>query len=179
MKRISVWNRFAASAAMGLSLATVCGGQTFTASTPAAPGTGPFATTAKVEIDAAQGPLQLKREEQIAVMFLTSIENINRNCMLHAQRACTMAELMHGSPASVEHLKFNPGVDPNYTYTFASGGSAWEARAIPKKPGLTGFCFMSRSVGTTVATYNPKGPAGWTDLELTGRSIDGDSFDTM
>jgi hypothetical protein len=162
-----------------MGLAAACGGQTFTAPSPAAPGTGPFATTAKVEMDTAQGPLQLKREEQIAVMFLTSIENINRNCLIHAQRACTMTELMQGSAASVEHLKFNPGVDPNYTYQFGSGGMAWEVRAIPKKPGLTGFCFMGRSVGTTIATYNPKGPAGWIDKELTGRSIEGDSFDTM
>jgi hypothetical protein len=130
-------------------------------------------------MDGAQGALPLKREEQIAAMFLTAIENINRNCLIHAQRACTMAELMKGSPASVEHLKFSPGVDPNYTYTFASGGQAWQALAIPKKPGLTGFCFMGRGIATSVATYNPKGAAGWTDMELTGRSIEGDGFDTM
>jgi hypothetical protein len=30
------------------------------------PTTGPFSTTAKVEINDAKGPIQLKREEQIA-----------------------------------------------------------------------------------------------------------------
>lgn len=41
-------------------------------------------------------------------------------------------------------------------------GMAWEARANLKKPWLSGFCWMSRGVGTTITTYNPAGPAGWT-----------------
>jgi hypothetical protein len=171
------WSIIAAAAGFGFTV--LCGAQTFTAPAQAAPGTGPFATQAKVDMEDSHGPLQLKREEQIAVMFLTAIENINRNCLMHAQRACTMTELMKGSAASVEHLKYNPGVDPNYTYAFASGGMAWQALAIPKKPGLTGFCFMARSIGTTITTYKPNGQAGWIDKELTNRSIDGDSFDTM
>jgi len=75
-----------------------------------------------------------------------------------------------------DHLKSDPKVDPNYTYTLAASGMAWEAHANPKRPGLSGFCYMSRSIGTTVTTYNPTGNAGWTDKEIMGRGIDGDSF---
>lgn len=171
------WMRYVLAA--GLGVAATCGAQTFTAAASAAPGSGPFATAAKVDMEDARGKLQLKREEQIALMFLSAIENIERNCELNGQRACPMGEVLKGSKVSGEHLKFNPGVDPNYTYTLSAGWTAWEAHATPKKPGLTGFCFMSRTIGTTVTTYNPSGAAGWTDRELTNRSIEGDGFDTM
>lgn len=142
------------------------------------PDSGPFATKAKVEDEDAKGPIQLKREEQIALMFLTAAEQIEHDCQLKLQRACSFSELMSG--AGGEHLKFDPTkTDPNYTYTFAAGGMAWEVHANAKKPGLKGFCFMSRSIGTTVTTYSSTGKSGWTDTEIMGRSIEGDSFDVQ
>jgi hypothetical protein len=149
-----------------------------TAAAPAPPATGPFATTAKVEAEDSHGPIQLKREEQIALMFITAIEQIEHNCQLKLQRACSMAEAMSG--AGGEHLRFDPGrTDPNYSYTLIAGGMAWEAHANTKKPGLIGLCFMARSIGTTVTTYSKTGKSGWVDTDILNRSIEGDSFDTQ
>jgi hypothetical protein len=79
----------------------------------------------------------------------------------------------------IDHLKFNPKTDPNYTYTLAASGMAWEAHANAKKPGLSGFYFLGKTFpATTIATYNPAGTATAIDKDLTGRSIDGDSFAT-
>ncbi len=154
------------------------------ASTGAAlPTTGPFATKAKVEVEDSNGPVQLRREEQIAYMFLSAIENIEHDCQLTLQHVCPMAQILSGAYPSgthIEHLKFDPNkTDPNYTYTLAANGMAWEAHANPKKPGLKGFCFMARTIGTTTATYNPTRSAGWTDIELGNRGMEGDSFSTQ
>jgi hypothetical protein len=147
---------------------------------PAMPTTGPFATTAKVEIEDANGPVQLRREEQIAYMFLSAIEIIEHNCQLTLQHVCPMNQMLSGAypnGAGIEHLKFDPNkTDPNYVYTLAASGMAWEAHANPKRPGLKGFCFMARTIGTTTATYNPSGSAGWVDKELMNRGTEGDSF---
>jgi hypothetical protein len=144
------------------------------------PTTGPFATTAKIDIEDSKGPIQLKREEQIAYMFLSAIEIIEHDCQLTLQHVCRMDEMLSGSypkGTNIEHLKFDPNkTDPNYTYTLATGGMAWEAHANPKKPGLKAFCLMSRSIGTTTATYNSTGIAGWTSTELGNRGTEGDSF---
>jgi hypothetical protein len=117
-------------------------------------------------------------------MFLTAIENIERDCQIGAQRVCTFDQLLTGSAVingrHNQHLKFDPNkTDPNYTYAFAASGMAWEAHANAKKPGLLSFCFMSRSVGTTVTTYSATGTAGWVDKEVMGRGIEGDSFDVQ
>jgi hypothetical protein len=188
MEDAALWNRalnatevaaiYATAGSTGAASATGAGAS----AAAAAPGTGPFATTAKVDAEDANGPIKLKREEQIAIMFLGAMEEIEHDCQLSGQRVCTLDELLTGPTIGgrrLSHLKFNPKVDPNYTYTLAASGMAWEAHANPKKPGLAGFCWMSRSIGTTVTTYNPAGNAGWTDKEIMGRGIDGDSFATQ
>ncbi len=151
-------------------------------SSVAASGTGPFATSAKVEVEDSDGPVALKREEQIAIMFLTAIQNIERDCQGRAKRACTLDQLLAGPQAAdgshIDRLKFDPKLDPNYTYTLAASGLAWEAHATAKKPGLIGFCFLSRSFPTANAYYNRSGTATAIDKELPNRSIEGDSFAT-
>jgi hypothetical protein len=132
-------------------------------------GSGPFATTAKIEVDDSKGQVALKRPEQIAIMFLTAIQQIELNCQLNEKHACGMDEV-------AGRLKFDPKADPNYAYTLGANGVAWEAHANAKKPGLMGFCFLSNGVANVKATYNRGGTAGAIDDELTGRSIDGDSF---
>jgi hypothetical protein len=141
-------------------------------------GSGGLSTTAKVDADDASGPIKLIHEEQIAIMFMGAMEEIEHDCQLSLQHVCTFEQLLKGVNVNghVDRLKFDPKVDPNYTYTLAASGMAWEAHANPKKPGLSGFCWMSRSIGTTVTTYNPNGVAGWTDKEILGRGISGDSF---
>ena len=145
------------------------------------PTTGPFATKATVDIEDASGKVQLRREEQIAYIFLSAIEIIEHNCQLTLQQVCPLNQILAGSypPAgkNIEHLKFDPNkTDPNYTYTLAANGMAWEAHANPKKPFLKGFCFMSRDVGTTIVTYNKTGPSGYTDTPVGNRGMSGDSF---
>lgn len=141
--------------------------------------TEPFATKAKIEVEDGKGKLTLKREEEIAYMFMSAIEEIERSCMLNLKRACTMQEAL-ASSGQHEHLKFDPNkVDPNYSYTLWVGGMAYEAHANPKKPGLSGFCFMARDFGTVIATINPKGLSGWTNNPLMNRGVNGDSFATQ
>jgi len=164
------------------AVATTGAADTSTATAPT-PGTGPFATKAKVEVEDAKGPVHLKREEQIAYMFLSAIEIIEHECQLDFQHVCTFDQMLSGSypkGAVIEHLKFDPNkTDPNYTYTVAANGMAWEAHANPKKPGLAGMCDMARDIGTTVFTYNPGGNAGWTSTPFGNRGMEGDSFATQ
>lgn len=188
IEEVALWDRslkasevsaiYAASAATASSSAA----ETTTASAPT-PTTGPFATTAKVDIEDSKGKVILKREEQIAYMFLSAIEVIEHECQLDLQHACTMDQMLSGSyPAGshIEHLKFDPNkTDPNYTYTLAAGGMAWEAHANSKKPGLLGFCFMARDIGTVTASISKTGKAGWVDDPLGNRGMEGDSFATQ
>src|SRR5579862_7083931 len=144
--------------------------------------TGPFATIAKVAVEDENGPVKLKREEQIAIMFLTAIQSIQGNCQRDAGHACTLDQLVAGPVAEdgshLDKLKFDPKVDPNYTYTLVTSGKAWEAHANRTKPGLIGFCFLSKGDGFVSATYNSSGTAEAADKELTSRSIKDDSFTT-
>ena len=78
----------------------------------------------------------------------------------------------------IDRLKFDPRMDPNYTYTLATSGISWEAHATAKKRDLLGFYFVVRTFPQTIATYNPSGTSSVIDKELTGRSIEGDSFAT-
>jgi|HubBroStandDraft_1064217.scaffolds.fasta_scaffold42227_2 hypothetical protein len=187
---VALWNRalkpaevaaiYAASGATASPASA--GASAATVSAPTAP-SGPFATKAKVEIEDAKGPVQLKREEQIAYMFLSAIEVIEHECQLDFQHTCALDQLLSGTyPAGshADHLKFDLNkTDPNYAYSLAVNGMAWEAHATSKKPGLKGFCFMSRSVGTTTVTYSNTGPAGWTSTEVGNRGMEGDSFTTQ
>jgi hypothetical protein len=187
---VALWNRALKPAEVAAIYAASSAGATSSpASSPATtgfesiPGSGPFATKAKVEIEDAKGPVQLKRDEQIAYMFLSAIEEIEHQCQLTLQHTCPLDQLLPGTyprGIKVEHLKFDPNKsDSNYTYTLAVNGMAWEAHATSKKPGLKGFCSMSRSIGTTTVTYSNNGPAGWTSTEVGNRGIEGDSFATQ
>ncbi len=190
IEEVALWNRALkpseAAAIYATSKAAASGAESTAApanSIAAAPATGPFATKATVEIEDAKGPVQLKREEQIAYMFLSAIEMIEHNCQLTLQHVCPMNQILSGSyppGAVIEHLKFDPNkTDPNYAYTLGTNGMAWEAHANPKKPGLKGFCAMSRNIGTTTYTYSNSGPAGWVSTELGNRGMEGDSFATQ
>jgi hypothetical protein len=187
---VALWNRalkpsevaaiYTASSATASSAASAPSAPTAVSSTPT-PTTGPFATKATVDVEDPAGKVQLKREEAIAYMFLSSIEVIEHNCQLTLQHVCPLNQILTASypPAgkNIEHLKFDPNkTDPNYTYTLAANGMAWEAHANPKRPGLKGWCFMARDVGTTIVTYNKTGPSGYTDTPIGNRGMSGDSF---
>jgi hypothetical protein len=177
----TIYTAAGAAAATSSAPATVVGGRSTVSATPT---TGPFATTAKIEIEDHKGPVHLKREEQIPFLFMGAIETIERECQLTVQHACTLNQLLTGSygpnARGIDHLKFDPNkTDPNYTYTLAINGMVWEAHANPKRAGLTGFCAMARDVGTVIYTINPNGKSGYTDDELGNRSTEGDTFATQ
>jgi Concanavalin A-like lectin/glucanases superfamily len=192
---VALWNRalratevtaiYAASGATASSADASTAAETGSArpgSVPAA-ASGPFASKATVEIEDAHGPVQLNRDEQVAYMFLSAIEVIEHECQLDIQHTCPLDQLLSGAypkGSGIDRLKFDPNkADPNYTYTLAVNGMAWEAHANAKKPGFKGFCFMSRDVGTTIVTYSNSGPAGWTSTAVGNRGMSGDSFATQ
>jgi hypothetical protein len=192
---VGLWNRaLKASEVSGIyeASAAVAGPASTGAAAPATggvanaplPTTGPFASKAKVEVEDANGKVKLKREEEIAYMFMSAMEQIEHNCQLTLQHVCPLDQLLSGAygagGSGIEHLKFDPNkTDPNYTYTLAANGMAWEAHANPKRTGLKAFCFMARNIGTTTATYSNGTRAGWTDTELGNRGMEGDSFATQ
>ena len=175
---VALWNRALGAKEVAAIYAAALQGPV---APPPATAAGPFATTATVEAEDARGPVRLKREEQIALMFLTAIQNLEDACQLHAGHACTLNELLAGpAPADkwpIGRLKFDPAGDANYTYTVRTSGKAWEAHADPKKAGLGGFYFYAK-FGAAEAYYNAAGSAGAMDDALTSRSVMGDSFAT-
>ncbi len=143
---------------------------------------GPFATKATVEVDSAKGPIPLKREEQIAEMFMDAISNLEGPCGRNAGHACTLDELVAGPKATngshMGKLKFDPrATDPNYTYKITTDGINWQAWANPKKPGLGGFYYVAKFGGIATSYYKAGGgPATDKDTAITGTSINGDLF---
>jgi len=170
VQEVALWNRalgareVTAIYAAGTS-AAVSGG----ASAGGAGGTSPFPTNAKIEVSDATGKVNLKREEQIAYMFLTAIQQIEDDCQYKRKSAC-------GWDVVLGRLKFDLRTDPNYTYTLAVGGTAWEAHANAKKAGFGGFYSFSLSFPSVNVFYNASGTASLTSRQLTERSIEGDSF---
>jgi hypothetical protein len=164
----------------GMMFAARSGAMQGAANSNAATG-GPFATKATVEVDDAKGPITLKREEQIAEMFMDGISNLEGPCGRNAGHACTLDELVAGPKATngshMGKLKFDPRTtDPNYTYKITTDGTNWQAWANPKKPGLGGFYYVSKFGGIATSYYKAGGPATEKDRAITGTSINGDMF---
>ena len=119
--------------------------------------------------------MPLKPAEQVAVLFLTSIQQIEMNCQNPAKKACTLDQLLAGTPGG--KLKIDPRTDPNYTYDLAVNGVAWEAHATPKKPGLAAFYSYSKSFATSEMHYNADGKiASPISTELGNRSVENNDF---
>ena len=166
---VALWNKSLGAAEVARLYAAANPNKTVETQAPwPAPQSGSITTTAKVEIEDAKGKIALKPEERIAMMFLSAFQSIELDCTLRANAACTMDQ-MKGK------LKYDPVMDPNYSYTVKVNGKAWEARADPKKPGIGGFYFIAKIMSPD-AYFNEKGPAGPMDRELTSRGIEGDSF---
>ena len=143
------------------------------------PAAGPFATKAKVELKTEEDTvIPLKREEQIALMFVLAIDSLEFDCELNAAEPCTLKALIRGPKPKayypVGKLKFDPKTtDPNYTYK-VDAGRPWEVWANPRKPGLGGFYIKHGS--TLELWYNPAGPATEKDRRIGDASVEGDSF---
>jgi hypothetical protein len=146
------------------------------------PAASPFATKATVEVKSDSGTIPLKREEQIAFMFVDAINNMLGDCGRSAAEPCTLAALVRGPKAKddfgVGKLKFDPNAtDPNYTYKVGLKGGDWEIWANPRKPGFGGFYAKGRFFGGK--WYNPAGPATEASTKITESSIGGDLFVQM
>ena len=140
---------------------------------------GPAATIAKVEVSSDQGVIPLKREEQIAFMFVDALYNLLDNCSRSAAEPCTLAALVRGPKSKddfgVGKLKFDPNAtDPNYSYKIAQKGGDWEIWVNPRKPGLGGFYAKGKFFGGK--WYNPAGPATEASTKIVGHSVGGDLF---
>jgi hypothetical protein len=144
------------------------------------PATGPFATKAKVEVKTGDTVIPLKREEQIAFMFVSAIDSLEDDCGRHAAEPCVLEALIRGPKPKdpdwpVGKLKFDPNAaDPNYTYKVVLENGKWQVWANPRKPGLGGLYLRHGFGGGT--WYNPAGPATEKDKKISGSSIEGDLF---
>jgi len=174
---VALWNKALSEEQVANFYSAATSGAMPPPSKPAA--AAAITTTAQVEVEDDSGKVALKPEEKVAVMFLAAIQAIQGDCQMHGEGACTLDQMLEG-PRSIDNwhinrLKYDPAGDPNYTYTVKVNGKAWEAHADPKRPGLAGFYYYAR-FGSPDAFYNPSGPAGAMDRQLTSRSIMGDSF---
>ena len=147
--------------------------------------TGPFATKAVVTAKSDGKEVSLKREEQIALMFVQSIEFLLDDCRSGSAETCTLAALVRGPKKKgdfgVGHLKFDPNAtDPNYTYKLSvkPDNSEWEIWATPKKPGFGSFYAKGKFFGGRY--YKAAGGiATAEDTKLDEVGIGGDLFHTM
>jgi hypothetical protein len=144
------------------------------------PAATPAATTAKVVAKLTGGKvIPLKREEQIAFIFVAAINNLQDDCGRHSAEPCTLEALVRGPKAKDDwgmgKLKFDPNAtDPNYTYKVTLDGKNWEVWANPRKPGLGGFYSKGKFSGGT--WYNPAGTATPANMKIEESSIEGDLF---
>ena len=189
MEEAALWNRAlratevaAIYASANPAALTTSALSSSSAAASSAAGSSQFPSSAKVELTGESGPIPLKPEERISFLFLSSIQLIESECQNGVQRACTLDQMVAGVAAPngsrLGRLKFDPRTDPNYTYTLAASCTAWEAHAAPKRPGLMGFYFWSRSFPTTNVYYNPSGAASIIDKQFTSTSIEGEAFNT-
>jgi hypothetical protein len=142
------------------------------------PASTPSATKAKVVVESDAGAIPLKRDEQIAFIFVEAVKNLQDDCSRHAAEPCTLEALVRGPKPKddfgIGKLQFDPNAsDPNYTYKVIVNGRNWEVWADPRKPGLGGFYLKGPFGGSW---YNPSGPATPAHTKITGSSIDGDLF---
>lgn len=165
--------------------AVECGGATGGKATAAGvgaahpmPAAGPSATQARVEVKSKGTVIPLKRQEQIAFMFVQAVASMEDDCGRHADEPCTLDALIRGPKSKdgwpLGKLKFDPNAaDPNYSYKVAVQGDRWQVWANPRKPGLGGF-YNKGSFGGT--WYNAAGPATEKDRKIDEYTIEGDSF---
>jgi hypothetical protein len=137
---------------------------------------GPFATQANVEVKSHGTVIPLKREEQIAFIFVQAIRKLEDDCRWHAAEPCTLDALVRGPKSKDEtplgKLKFDPNAtDPNYSYKVVPEVDNWRVWANPRRPGLGGFYVRIFST-----YYNPAGPATENDKEINEAGIGGDDF---
>ena len=166
-----------------------CGGPALAAPTArgaAAPPSGlPAETT--VEAKYADGtPIPFKLPEQVAFLFVHNIRSLEKDpCIRRLERLCSLDELVQGIPSKLggpSGLKRNPMRETDYSYQVTFFGephqtaARFQVEAIPRRPGLGGFLYISDRRGFSDFYYNASGAATTKDKKLGEYGTTGDGF---
>jgi len=153
------------------------------AGVPASPILLPRGTRVSVKYEDGS-EVKLKAEEQVAFVFLVSMEDLEGYCWSGAYlgRACSLDELIQGLRAKTGGtlgLSQNPNQDPNYRYelTISSSGKRYQLEAVPRRAGLGGFLFVGEGDSEFGDFYyNPGGVATTEARKLGDMNVSGDNF---
>ena len=166
-----------------------CGGPAQSAP-PAAGGAAspsglPEGTT--IEAKYADGaPIPFKLPEQVAFLFVHNIRSLEKDpCIRNLQRLCSLDELVQGvkgKPGGPIGLDRNPAQETDYSYQVTFFGepyqtaARYQVEAVPRRPGLGGFLFISDRRGFSDFYYNARGAATTKDKKLGAFGTTGDGF---
>jgi hypothetical protein len=149
--------------------------------------TGGLPEGSTVEAEYAGGPpIQFKLPEQVAFLFVHNIKSLEKDpCMRYLQRLCSLDELVQGvkgRPGGEKGLSRNPQRETDYSYQVSFFGepyqtaARYQVEAIPRRPGLGGFLFISDRRGFNDFYFNPGGAATTKDKKLGAFGTTGDGF---
>ena len=140
-----------------------------------------------VEAQYADGtPIPFKLPEQVAFLFVQDIKSLQKDpCMKYLERLCSLDELVQGvkgKPGGQKGLKRDPRRETDYSYQVTFFGepyqtaARYQVEAVPRRPGLGGFLFISDRRGFSNFYFNADGPATTKDKKLGAYGSTGDGF---
>jgi hypothetical protein len=131
-------------------------------------------------------PIPFKPPEQVAFLFVQNIKSLQADpCVRFLQRLCSLDELVQGvkvESRGPKGLKRDPRREADYSYqvTFFDEphqtAARYQVEAIPRRPGLGGFLFISNRRGLSTFYYNADGAATTKDKKLGAYGSTGDGF---
>ena len=141
----------------------------------------------KVEASYADGTaIPLKVPEQVAFLFVHNIRSLEKDpCMAVFQRLCSLDEMLQGVKnrrGSIVALKRDPRREADYSYRLSFSGepyqtaARYQVEAIPQRPGLGGFFYVSDRRGFSDFYFNPAGAATSKDKKLGAYGTEGVGF---
>lgn len=133
--------------------------------------------------DVSGAVVQLKPAEQVAFLFVSSIQNLESNCVSTffggPGRLCSLDELVKGvhGKSGILGLNTDPAQDLNYRYKLEIIGKDCVITALPQREGLGAFAYVSSPSGMNGDFYyNPNG-AELTQAKVLGeRGYSGKGF---
>ena len=166
-----------------------CGGSAQAA--PVAPGgaTSPGGLPAETSVEAAYAdgtPISFKVPEQVAFLFVHNIRSLEKDpCIRRLERLCSLDELVQRIPSKLggpSGLSRNPMRETDYSYKVTFFGEPYQTakryqvEAIPRRPGLGGFLYISDIRGFSDFYFNANGAATTKDKKLGAYGSNGDGF---
>ena len=164
-----------------------CGGPAQAAPAGGAAPPGGLPAETSVEAAYADGtPIPFKVPEQVAFLFVHNIRSLEKDpCIRRLERLCSLDELVQGIPSKLggpSGLKRNPMRETDYSYQVTFFGQPYQTarryqvEAIPRRPGLGGFLYISDIRGFSDFYYNANGAATTKDKKLGAYGTNGDGF---